>query len=225
MSSEIFIIHPEDSDLRFFRHLISGLTRRYGNKVKYLRLRTTRESHDQCIETISRANNAFVIILCHGLENSIRGCNRESDYRRGNYNHGTFISPSNNVEAFEGHKTFCLACKSKTLGLNFVKFGAIAYIGFDDVVFSLTGVQMKRVEDIVKCELRTLLEQTLIEAIDNNHSFNKMSGYFRLLLAKKVNNFLLDKKPKGRKARHEAAKTMNRLRHGVTLFGEGSQAI
>ncbi|MCP4350317.1 MAG: hypothetical protein GY795_32995 [Desulfobacterales bacterium] len=223
--SKIIGIHPADGDLRFFRKMIKKFEKVYGKNFQYYRLGFDDRSHEKCIEGLNNATNSFFMFLCHGVDKKIKGASRPPSHRKEEYDYGYLLSPSKNMQVVRGNKIFCLACLSKSLGRAAIEQGAIVYLGFDEVQFSVSPILEKRVKALSKYELRTVLFESLTYSFKNNITFNQFSNYLKLRINKRRNELMLDKKHKGRKARVEVAKTLGRIKSGITLFGDGNTKL
>jgi len=225
---KIYVIHPADKDLNFLKSAIEYLKEKYKGNLEYLRLEPTHRSHEYCLKKLKENPNSTILLFCHALEKSIRGCKIESPasgITHRNFNYGSFISPSNNIEVFSKNKVFALACFSKDLGPSAIKSGAKVYLGFGDIDFFVTeNFKEQIVINIVKENLRKIICNTLCNAIDNDLTFNDLSRNICLSIDITRNNLQKNKEP-GRQARIEASKAFSKIKNGMTMFGDGNLLV
>lgn len=224
----IYGVHPADKDLNFLTKLNEEFSERFKGSFGYLRLEADYKSHEDCISTLKKNENALLLFFCHALDKTIRGCKIEhaaSSKSHKDFNYGPLISPTNNIEVFKGKNVFCLACNSRDLGPYAIKSGALVFIGFGDIPFYITeNFKEDKIGAAVKRELSAIVSNSLIIAIENNHSFNKLSNHLMLSFDKKIFELLKDK-TSGTKIRKEVARVLSRVKNGITMFGNGNLKI
>lgn len=225
--SNIYIVHPDDSNLKFFAKTIKTL--KFHFDAEYLFLGPDNSHHEACLNALKGKSSATIIFFCHGEGKSLRGCNRESSQRRP-YVHGAFISPTKNMDVFENKKVFCMACSSSSLGADAINAGAKVFLGFGNVRFNNEQKMKNRVIAFTKFEIRKLIQESLFTAILENQSFNQLSKNLRYLINKRRNELLLSKKHDSRKKydpylARQASIVLASLGRGIVLFGDSSQKV
>lgn len=223
-----YAVHPADKDLHFLKKLNEDLVARYPESFNYLRLEANYQTHEACLATLRKDVNTTVFFFCHALEKSIRGCKIESaasskDYK--NFFYGNLISPTLNIDVFNGKKVFCLACFSSALGEYAVKAGAKVFLGFGDIPFFVTeNFKEQLVIDQVKNSLRDIIYTQITDCIDHNKSFNQLSLQITVAIGQLQNALLLNKEA-GLKLRTETYKVLSRIKNGITMFGNGNEPL
>lgn len=221
--AKIYIVHPDDSNLKFFKKTIKALEAIAG--ADYLFLGPSQLEHDAALHTLRTAPPATLIFFCHGGEDkNLRGCNRESSQRRA-YQHGTFVSPSKNIEILAGKDVFCMACSSRTLGNHAIQAGANVFMGFGEIRFNRDLVKQKRIIDLTKFEIRKLIEKCLFDAIKNKFTFNQLSWNLRYLINRRRSELLLGAGHPDPYVRQQAAILLSMTQRGIVLFGDGSRVF
>jgi hypothetical protein len=224
----IYAIHPADKDLNFLKRINEELRIKLAVEYKYLRLEANNQSHEFCINTLTKDKNSSVFFFCHALEKSIRGCKIESRFSslsHKDYNYGPLISPSLNIKIFEGKKVFCLACNSSDLGKYAIGAGAKVFLGFGDIPFYLReNFKESIIEAGVKRELSLILFESLQLFVFKHWSFNQLSSYLQLLINKR-RSALLNDKSNGVNIRKEISNVLSRVKNGIAMFGNGELKI
>ncbi len=222
-----FGIHPEDKDLNFLRKLNDDLVSQYSNYT-YYRLRPNYDSHQNCLAAMRRTKDVTAFIFCHALEKSLRGCKIESNSNSNshrNYTYGNFISPNLNIDVFKDKKILCLACNSKDLGSYAINAGAQVFLGFGEIPFYLTeNFKEQDVINLVKENLRNVMYNSIVNAIDKNHTFNQLSVSISTSIDIAKNNLLLGK-ARDRKSRIDANRALSKIKQGITMFGDGTLTV
>ena len=221
----IYGVHPEDKNLKFLKRTINELSEKFSGSFKYLKLEKNYHSHETIAKKLIETNEGLVLFFCHALDKSIRGCQimgaaRGTEHK--DFVYGSWISPTKNIGVFSGKSIFCLACNSNDLGKYAIDNGALVYLGFDNIPFYLKdNFKEDIISSFVKENLEEIITINLIQAIQNNLTFNQLALELRLSFDKR-RIVLMKDKTKGRATKIEIANVLSVIRNGIRIHGNGS---
>lgn len=218
--SNIYVIHPDDSNLKFFKKTIKVLQ----NKIplEYVFLGPSDTYHNNFYNTFKNNDHSTLIFFCHGEQKSLRGCNRESAQRHPFF-HGNLVSPQHHIDIFNNKNVFCMACYSSTLGKSAIQAGANVFLGFGEIKFNQNYIKSKRVSNFTKWEVRKIMQTALLMAYLNNHSFNKLSLNLKNLFNKRISELILGNDHPDDHVKLQASQLLASIRNGIVMFGDGNQ--
>jgi len=235
----ILIIHPNDRTTNFLSKIKSHLIKTFDNQIHHFNIYPNDESHDQCLERISKhPENGLIIFLGHGRSDKLYG-SRGNLYHNLNfvsheaiqeepdsyYNNDDFIN-SENADIFLGKNVFCLACNSNDKIAKFsIEKGAKAFLGFGDIPTSIEEFKDNGIVNVsgdmvrmMKTELNYIIKKSLEHGISNHHTFEQLHNLIRFVTNQRITDILVTRKDV--RERHVLTDYLYYLKKNIVIRGD-----
>jgi hypothetical protein len=224
--SNIYIVHPIDENLAFFKKTIKKLSLDFPGRLFNISLTNKAKAHSDCLSVIKNTkNDDLICFFCHGRTDGILGCSYRATYptHRRKYEHGLFVSASN-IEIFRNKKIFCLACNSNQIARIAMASGVKVFLGFDEININDNPDQHIRAN--AKFALRRAIYLAINLGIQQNYSFNQLADYLGLFINKVNDDLILRRKRKhGYRYYLEAANITQEIKEGIRVWGDGTTRL
>jgi len=214
-------LHAQADDLKFLNPVRNRMAKLLSVNFRGVSFGDHKSEVDAKI-ALEKKEVSFVIILAHGGDGYIRGgeyihrVTREIEMRE------KFLTKQD-LALFNGKVVFCMSCDSNSLASASLHAGALAFVGFNSVLFNRFDVSgnpttnhefelhaQRLISEGVKFVLERFVtgRATLDEAVE----------FLRLWICQEVVRFV--RKYKSVKQRREIAALLLRMKDGVRYHGE-----
>ena len=214
-------LHAQCGDLKFLNPVRNRLAKLLGSKFRSYEL-ADQASHAAGLLALRQASNSFVVIFAHGSGDYLRGGGYISRITGEVIEVERFITRKD-LAAFERKVIFCMSCDSDELAEASLAAGAIAFVGFGQILFNRFNAAEEPTGSYVlvkHCQEKLIapaITAALERFVTGRSNLEESIDYLRLWITKSAVSYV--EEYTSVKERREMAALFLRMKEGIRYHG------
>lgn len=193
MTPTVILITTACEDLSFLVPVVERIVDIVGPRLEHFRIFDD-EGIVEVMQRLRDGGHEKVIIFSHGRDGELLGADSP-----GNGSHGmAWLDKSSQLSILNEKEVFCLACQSFTVGIEAVKHGAKAFLGFSEVPFQRFEGDNPRyepyLENACKQAIAHAAQLAILKWLVDHSDLREVMEYFRLCVRQNALEFARNEK-------------------------------